>query len=105
MVKIFRLFKKRNAMLFCIAILFSLIECISSSFQPFLLSEITRHFNNIANPVDLGIDTQSELNQVFTLFGVIVLMVGIGFLCRITARFFHIKSAIDIVERLRNNLF
>ncbi|RXY96714.1 ABC transporter ATP-binding protein [Malacoplasma penetrans] len=105
MIKIFKQFKKKNTLFLIIALTFSAIECVSSTFQPFLLSEITRHFNNIAIGNLTSDQVNQEIHQVLIIFAVIVSMVTVGFLCRVTSRFFHIKSAIEIVERLRNNLF
>lgn len=105
MIKIFKQFNKKNTLLFFIALTFSTIECTISTFQPFLISEVTKHFNNIVVGKLTETQIQHEVNQALILFGMIAGLVTVGFLCRITSRFFHIKSAINIIERLRNNLF
>ena len=104
MIKIFSQFSKKNTLFFCIAIFFSSMECVISAFQPYLLSIITANFQKISVLTDLQ-QIQEISNNSLELLGIIVGSVLLGFILRLTARLFHIKSSISIIERLRNNLF
>ncbi|MDE5553428.1 MAG: ABC transporter ATP-binding protein/permease [Malacoplasma sp.] len=80
------------------------MECVISAFQPYLLSIITANFQKISALTDSQ-QIQEISNNSLELLGIIVGSVLLGFILRLTARLFHIKSSINIIERLRNNLF
>ena len=122
MTKIFKQFKKRDTLFFIIAIFLSSCECVISAFQPYLLSIMTKLFEDKSNSTlnsdpnfwkifgisfesGVAISDEKILQCGGILMGVIAVSVALGFCFRMTARFFHIKSAIDIVQRLRNQLF
>lgn len=98
MIKIFKQFNKNNILLFILAIFFSAIEVAISSAQPYLLLLITDLFESSK--------TESEkINEALILLAIVVGTVLFGFVCRITSRVFHVRNSIDIIERLRNDMF
>lgn len=104
MIRIFKQFNKKNTLFFCLAILFSSMECVISSFQPYLLSIITENFQSITTAKN-NLQIQTITNNSLELLGIIIGSVLLGFVFRLIARIFHIKTAMDIIQRLRNNLF
>ncbi|MDE7075089.1 MAG: ABC transporter ATP-binding protein/permease, partial [Malacoplasma sp.] len=98
-------------------------ESVISAFQPFLLSIMTGLFQDLQNlkkpeqisnkdfwSLFIQLNNYESINDIIVtcggiLIGIIIFSTALAFFLRITSRFFHIKSAIDIVQRLRNELF